>query len=140
MLNEFLDEFLADALKEDRYMISLLGKLRNRHEITRYINIYYHIMNAYEYATSDELRNHSAFMKGISKRLIRQIEEILDYVFREKWIKNSDNNENEEHEDDKTNKHQVIDSPTFTSFNCYNQATTSASYSKYNSINISIRK
>ena len=87
MLNEFLDEFLADALKEDRYMICLLGKLRSRREITRYINTYYHIMDAYEYATSHELRNHSAFVEGIPRRLILQIEEILGYIFREKWIR-----------------------------------------------------
>ena len=89
-LNELLDEFSADALKEDRYVVCLHGEVISRREITSNINIYYyHIMDAYEYATSHELRNHSAFVEGISRHLL-QIEEILGYSFREKWIKNSD--------------------------------------------------
>ncbi len=65
-LNELLDEFSAYALKVEI----------SRRQITRRINTYYHIMDAYECATSQALRNRSAFVEGISRRLILQIEEI----------------------------------------------------------------
>jgi len=70
ILNEFLDEFSVNILKENQYMIYLLEKLRNKYKIIRYINTYYHIMNIYKYVTSNELRNHLIFMKSIFKWFI----------------------------------------------------------------------
>jgi len=83
-----------------------------------------------EYATLDNLKDRKNYVDDISSRLIGEIEEILGYSFREKSVKNQE----DENSDD-----EMLDDSAYSKFYRCSQDKSCASYSKYTPIG-SIRK